>query len=127
MAQWSSLLKYNNTVVSDVISRNETIKQKYAQLTTKDKDQFIEHVRWCLKTNDHYITCNNFPYDLEPGISHWIFWFSEATHTIEQAKLLCIKLFEIADSQIIVFVNDTNNKSIHEINHYHVLVKNNNV
>jgi hypothetical protein len=123
MAQWSELLKYDNTIVSVVIPRNESIKQTYAQITQVDKEQFIEHVKQYLKTNDYYITCNNFPYDLELGISHWIFWFSETTYTLERAKLLCVELFETVDSKIIVFVNDINNKSIHEINHYHVLVK----
>jgi len=121
MADWQYLQKYNLSKVIDKFPRKIEIEEKYMNDMTKE--QKINYIKEILKINDYYLAPNDYPYDVSDNIKHYVFWYKN-TYSLEDALNIALSYFKKPHNDIIVFVNDINNRSILDINHYHIFVKN---
>ena len=121
MASWQYLQKYNLSKVIDKFPRKTEIEEKYMNDMTKQ--QKLNYIKQKLKTDDYYLIPNDYPYDLSEDIKHYVFWCKE-TYSLEDVLKIALLYFKKTSNEIIVFVNDITNKSVLDINHYHIFVKN---
>ena len=121
MASWQYLQKYNLSKVIDKFPRKTEIEEKYMNDMTKQ--QKLNYIKQKLKTDDYYLIPNDYPYDLSEDINHYVFWCKE-TYSLEDVLKIALLYFKKTSNEIIVFVNDITNKSVLDINHYHIFVKN---
>jgi len=121
MADWQHLLKYNLSIVVDKLPRKKEIAEKYMNDLTKE--QKLNHIKQILTTNDYYLIPNDYPYDTSSDITHYVFWYKNA-YSLEDALMISLSYFNKTSNDIIIFVNDITNKSVLDINHYHIFVKN---
>jgi hypothetical protein len=121
MANWQYLQKYNLSKVIDKFPRKTEIEEKYK------KDETIQvklnYIKEMLKMNDYYLIPNDYPYDVSEDINHYVFWYKNI-YSLEDALKIALSYFKKTHNEIIVFVNDITNKSVLDINHYHIFVKN---
>ena len=85
------------------------------------------HVR-IMKYFDGYKICsfqpNRFPYDLEPGLHHYIVWFHPFFFFHNTALAKQIALYNLSSGcECVVWRNDVKKRSIGAIPHYHVIFK----
>lgn len=64
---------------------------------------------------------NDFPYDLEPGIGHYVVW--SAKGPLSQTELEEVARREAPGRDFATFVNPPGLRSVHRIWHAHVLVR----
>ena len=121
MASWQYLQKYNLSKVIDKFPRKTEIEEKYMNDMTKQ--QKLNYIKQKLKTDDYYLIPNDYPYDLSEDINHYVFWCKE-TYSLEDVLKIALLYFKKTSNEIIVLVNDITNKSVLDINHYHIFVKN---
>jgi hypothetical protein len=121
MADWQYLQKYNLSIVVDKFPRKKEIEEKYMNDITKE--QKLNYIKQLLKTNDYHLVPNDYPYDISSNIQHYVFWYKN-TYSLEDALTISLSHFHKTSNEIIIFVNDITNKSVLDINHYHIFVKN---
>ena len=70
---------------------------------------------------------NDFPYDLERGISHWVLWLNPDIYKteVEVYALGRINLIlkTLLDQPFLFYVNPVSKQSVKEIPHYHVYLR----
>jgi hypothetical protein len=118
--EWTTLIQYSHTVMCDKISRTKQIQSLYMSNATENK-RTMNIIKSILTFRNYYLTPNDYPYDLAPGIKHYIIWFNACT--MENAVKIASICLNTCSSNIIVFVNDDKNKSILDIEHYHIFIK----
>lgn len=105
-----------NNVIYYLLKRNPIIQEKYnndqnSNLHTKYK----ENIRKNISIHGYYITINNYPYSIKKNIIHNIIWCNKNK---EEIKNILNCLYE----DYVFFKNIQNNKSIKDIEHYHIFI-----
>ena len=121
MLTHSALTKY--TMCSPpmtALPRSPEIQAKYDAFIEKgnNRSEFVNSMRRRLKNNRYYFTPNDFPYQTECQIEHWVCWYGKQTCPHEIAK-------EIGGKNHIItyWKNHSQNMSIQEINHIHIFIQ----
>ena len=114
------------------LSRDNKTQLAYKSRTRNFRDQFVDSLFDPRLVSQHIpfrFVPNNFPYFVENGINHFIFWIRpdyECNHDPEFIRS-CISLYVISrfrqPLEFCFFRNSIENKSILEIEHYHVFIK----
>jgi hypothetical protein len=120
MIDWNDLITYHLSVVNDKIQRKKEVQENYINNNTKY--QKIDFIKQMLLMNDYYISLNDYPYNLCDNIEHYLFWYKNV-FSFEDALQISFDYFKKSDNEIIIFVNSEKNKSVPEINHYHLFIK----
>lgn len=118
---WESLLKYDMQMMSDVIPRSHAMFAKYMGMKKEEKDANIENIKRMLKEKSPIILPNDFPYNFEDNVAHYVMWIL-GDHSLETTKQLASDFFKTDAKNIIVWKNEQVRKSILEIEHHHVIV-----
>ena len=66
---------------------------------------------------DYIIRQNDFPYDLEPNIKHYILWLKDESLDVE---IILLENNFIFNDNLIWYRNSPENRSIKNIVHYHI-------
>ena len=130
MIGWKELSKYNfhNPPIT-AIGRDSDVESKYSQFKKNLKSKNIKvsdylYNEYFKDTNKRYlIKPNNFPYSLSQNISHLLLWINPKA-TLTNNEIIAIIKNNFQNREIVYFENITENKSIKEIRHIHILIKN---
>ena len=101
------------------LGRKPEVQKVYDEFRLKreNRDKFLELVKDKLSTERFYLHLNDYPYDVEEPIQHWLLWWNKPldinalTNLFFGEKLVCF------------WVNLSENNSIPEINHAHVFAE----
>lgn len=124
---WDELIPLDCTTHSRTWRRVEDMEQNYidhrARLAARNisLDQYINENVLC---NELFKLCTNlFPYDLEKGIAHHVFWMrSGAKISMQEAKKIVAE--ECAsDTEIIVLENPYLAMSVPTVPHYQIFLR----
>ena len=93
----------------------------YLNLFLKDTEEFED--RSGIKAENSFIllTMNNFPYDLEDGVQHWLVWSNRGYQLDSIRSVLRETLHENIEWQL--YENAPHLKSIPEISHYQLFIR----
>ena len=100
------------------LGRKKEILDSYLKFnsTPENKNNFISNVHQNLLQNKYYLHLNDFPYNVEDNIEHWLLWWNNNLDIDE----IIIKKF---DNKVITYwVNFPENNSISDIKHAHIFV-----
>ena len=105
-----------NNVVYYPLRRNLLIEKQYindkkSTLYTKYK----ENIRKNISKYGYYISINNYPYNTEKNVIHNIIWCNKNKEEIKD-------ILDCLYKEYVFFKNTENNKSIKDIEHYHIFV-----
>ena len=120
---WADLRKYHMRVCDVTLGRQPAVQRDYTRHMLKTpREERVARVRQRLHGNDHALLPNNYPYWIAPlddgrVVHHWVFW-TEAKHTAAEAVALSQRALNVAD--VIVLESSAANKSMPEIDHFHV-------
>ena len=140
---WSYLKKYHTNPPTIIFPRKDEVLEKYTifktklinkNLSTKD---YIQNNYFKKKENYIFIK-NNFPYELEDNILHFVLWFHTKftnnssnnfpndlnNHEIFIKKCIKESFKEFDNYEYIFFENNLNCRSIPDIRHVQVFMKN---
>jgi len=121
---WNDLLPLHLTIVSKILPRSSEVTARYEEdKKTQKHTEYIDLVKHILANYDYILIDNNYLYNVSPDINHRIFWFKGSV-SMSEAYDICKG--EHPNHDIIVMCNDLTRKSILDIDHYHVFVKENN-
>lgn len=140
---WNYLLKFNQSPPEETFPRSETIIKAYQQHKTNviskynNISQYIT-CKYFSKTNASKLfrlVPNDFPYLLEDNIKHLVCWFnpilfpynSPDLNTIPEQIKIIMKLYNsnlTLGKEWIYFENNTSARSVPEIRHIHIFIKN---
>lgn len=112
---WSELKKAHLSIISYKIPRNPLVHNQYQK---HDKTKFVQELLHDLQDLDWIIRMNGFPYELH-NIEHWVFWYKDS---LDMTDALHIARKVMGINDIIITCNMADNKTIPEINHYHIFV-----
>lgn len=97
--------------------RNKSNSEKYEKYKiSKDFVIFKDYISQNVNINGYMITYNHFPYNINDNLSHFIIWSNLEINQIET-------ILNNSFTGFIFFKNIPQNKSIVEIEHYHIFVK----
>ena len=97
------------------LGRKEEIQKKYDIYNSNIQNRlnFLEKIKNEIQKNNYYFHLNDFPYDVEDDIKHYLFWYNDEKYLNEF----------ISKNKILTYwVNNKNNLSIKEIKHSHVFI-----
>lgn len=120
---WNVLLKYNCSYVYHKFPREKNVIEKYAyDCRNGTSKKNLESILDIIKINKYCFAENIYPYYLMKNIKHYVFWFYEIDISMEE----CLELSKIyfKTKNIVVFCNSPELKSVPNINHYHIFIKN---
>ncbi|KAK9720700.1 hypothetical protein K7432_003978 [Basidiobolus ranarum] len=63
---------------------------------------------------------NDFPYNLDKGISHWVFWYRK-DYSLEELERIIQR--ELPDKDFLFFINPTTTQSVRTVSHAHVMFR----
>lgn len=125
MLRWQVLKQYDCKPPLLQLTRKPEIQTAYLrhkqnlQLKGLSHDEHIR--RNILGDQEYVLTLNGFPYDLESGIEHYVFWMlPEKKISIECAK---VYVEIVLGSEVIIFDNIEANRSVKTVPHYHVFIR----
>ena len=124
----SFLLLLNKETINFALHRKEEIQEKYTNTPYDEKRRFINNVKDELKENSVYLRKNDFPYNIPWYVKHYVMWMKPGLTMNDEALCSAIKSSIIAEFKVslkfVYFRNAIKNKSIPEIEHYHVFIVN---
>ena len=140
--QWLNLIrqKYpmwfirmlDGKTIDIALRRDDDTQLAYKSRPQEFRDQFIDSLFDTRLVSQHIpfrFVPNNFPYFVENGINHFIFWIRpdyECNHDPDSIRRY-ISMYVISRFQrpleFCFFRNSMENKSVPEIEHYHVFIK----
>tara|TARA_Y100000389_G_scaffold89377_1_gene85856 strand:- start:212 stop:604 length:393 start_codon:yes stop_codon:yes gene_type:complete len=130
MIGWKELSKYNfNNPPTIHIGRDSDIESTYSLFIKNLKSKNIKvsdylYNEYFKGTNKKYIIKpNNFPYKFSENISHLLLWINPKA-TLTNNEVIAIIKNNFQNKNIVYFENIAKNKSVKEIRHIHILVKN---
>ena len=110
------------------LHRRIEIQDNYRDKLSGDKIRFINNVKNKLKDSSVYFIINNFPYNIPQYIKHYVLWICPGltmnNNTIYSAIKSNIFIEFGTHLKFAYFKNIDKNKSIMEIDHYHVFIMN---
>ena len=100
------------------LGRKKEVLDSYLKFnsTPENKNNFISNVNKNLLQNKYYLHLNDFPYNVEENIEHWLLWWNNNLDIDE----IIIKKF--GNKVITYWVNFPENNSISDIKHAHIFV-----
>lgn len=127
MWTWDRLKEYDGKVADIQFTRHADVQKRYVahkeRLKTKSGVSFDAVLRGMLFTGGktEVLTPNEFPYDLEKGVGHMVYWMlPEGYIPIKEFR----KQLRIAfGPEVIVLENAEAHKSVKSIKHYHVFMR----
>ncbi len=127
--RWEELLPLDKTINSEKIYRSEKVQKKYDQHTKKLKkfgltnEDYIFYLYPELLKDEFVLVENKYPYNLSKNIKHLLLWIPPTYTDSSFSSILSLiqKLFRNRNTEIIVFENSLERKSIPGIRHFHIL------
>lgn len=119
------LYKLNKKTISFALKRSNYIQNKYINLHASKKQEFIDNLFTSQDIN-YVFKPNNFPYAVDDNIIHYVLWIRPGL--IINGTLLNtvifrhIKLIFKPNPKYSFIKNSVSNKSIPQIEHYHVFI-----
>ena len=130
---WDKYKSIHLTITQERFPRSEFMTQYYTRPTEKLKSlKLIETIRERLINENYLILLNDYPYDTPMYTDHYIFWFGgigdQRDITMESALSIFKEFINYDDKkmEVVIFCNNPNNKSIPDVNHYHIVINKNN-
>jgi len=113
----SDLKKYDHTYR---LLRKKEVEERYEEHILFEKG--IPEIIEAFKDPDtkYLFLPNNFPYDVEDGIEHYVFWVASPEY---DKNFVIDFLSSMGMHDYAIFENLPQHKSIKNINHYHVFYK----
>ena len=110
-----------NHICKIQMPRKKEILNNYKKFReTLDYEAFEKSI---FEDNKSYsIRKNDFPYDIEPNINHYILWIKDESLSIEDIIYSSFKIDKKED--ILWYRNSPENRSIKTIVHYHIFLLN---
>ena len=127
MSRWEELLAYNfECPPKSQFKRKKEIEDEYKFHLDSLKKKNIRVSDYIQKIafpdNESYkFLKNEFPYDLEDGIDHWLLWLNPI-YSIEDTYIKELVEHRMG-SEVVYFCNYKFNQSIPTIRHCHIFVK----
>ena len=129
---WETLNKFNlQSPPTYTLGRSDEIQEKYDKHRTWIKNSGIDvkkyiYDKFNLSEKEIIFIENDFPYNCENGVKHYIIWISDKYNynTDQLEKFIKTKL-KVTETEIpyIFYKNIPKNNSIACVNHYHVFAK----
>lgn len=128
------MMSWNELMNDDIIPyRKSIIENKYQLFKNETKslaDNIINNVITD-KTKDLHLTFNDYPYDVEDNIKHYIIWdinlkSFEIKEQLDRYHKFAESNFNPAIYDIIIRINKVKYQSIPEIKHCHLFVRSKN-
>jgi hypothetical protein len=118
---WEKYQSVNNTITHIRFERSAEVNNYMAN---NRNPNFIKNILEHLKTKRYHIQLNDFRYDADNDVDHYIIWFND-TLSFDEARdyVNCHFKHDINVAEIVIFCNIEENKSIKFINHYHVMIR----
>ena len=125
MLTWSDLKQYDCKTPLLKLTRVPIIQAQYEQhkLDVKEQGLTLEKIVEAnvLKDRNRSLVPNSYPYDIQPNIKHMILWMRPGyEQTVQDTKRILEKRL---GTDVIVFNNNEENKSIKGMPHYHVFIQ----
>ena len=109
-----------DNVIYYPLKRDPKIQEKYNNSKKYiSYTEYKENIKKNISNNGHYITINNYPYNIKECVTHNIIWCNKDR---EEIKIILDCLYE----EYVFFKNIPDNKSIKDIEHYHIFVNKSN-
>lgn len=107
----------NTHVIRFALWRDINIQKKYNMDKSKNNFSFFKKkIEYSINTNGYSLTKNNYPYNITNNIQHFIIW----------TNFTPLKIKNILDNKFnnyIFFKNLEKNKTIKDLEHYHVFTE----
>ena len=111
--------KENNKIYYP-LERNNIVKKKYDNSKKSTlHTEYKENIRKNILNHGYIITINNYPYNVEKNIIHNIIWCNKNKDEIKN-------ILDCLYNEYVFFNNIQENKSIKDIEHYHIFVNKSN-
>jgi len=112
-----------NHICKIQMPRKEEVLNNYKKFRENLDYEAFERSIFNVNINSHYvITKNDFPYDIEPNICHYILWLKEDQPLLEIEEIINNN-FQINLKNLLYYRNSPENRSIASIVHYHIFYK----
>ena len=122
------LLTLNGKITSLGLHRRIEIQDNYRDKSSEVRALFINNIKNKLKDSSVYFVINNYPYNVPRYIKHYVLWICPGlimnNNTIYSAIKSNIFIEFGTHLKFAYFKNIGENKSIMEIDHYHVFIMN---
>lgn len=124
MTKWNELVAIDCSFLLQKINRKPEVLAAYHRCREQPgwQESTVDRFTHLLGQQDHILTENEFPYDLEHGISHMLLWF-HADRPMQEVKAIACKELREDEHDVVVCCNAPDLKTIPEISHYHVFVR----
>ena len=134
MFPWEKLLTHHRNPPDMPIFRNEKVQKEYDEFkkfiveNNIDINEYI-YKKFLGELKMNFIE-NTFPYDVEDNCKHFVIWFDTKYYANlklkEDEEIIIDKIVrnKFKDNQYVYFENVSNNKSVPDIKHFHVFIKN---
>lgn len=127
---WFFIYNLNNMDIGDIRNTKTKIKyfffKLYLKLRCMTIAQYINNKYFHNKQNQWVLVPNDFPYDLENNILHYVLWFNPSIGgSLELAKIICEEhiAMDVRFTDYFIFENPEHKKSVPEILHYQVFFR----
>jgi len=124
MLSRTELQKYNHAnPPKKMLPRSKEVEKIYETNIIKGtlQQKFIKRIMNELVNNDYYFIENNYPYNIEESIQHYVCWIKNDCLNVER---IIEQINEQYGMKVITYwENLVQNKSIHEIRHVHVFLE----
>jgi len=128
---WEEIKSFHKNPPRDRLHRNNKINKKYQKHIKKIKDRNInvnEYISNKYFTNKEYdsdwvFVPNNFPYNLENGINHYLIWINPYKLKLSEIDIDRVIIENLGNKEYYYFENLNCNKSVNKVQHVHVFFK----
>lgn len=114
------LVKFNNNnPPKKTLGRNDKVQKRYDDFLSKKEniELFKENIISKLNKKEFYLDKNDFSYNVDESIEHWLIWWKSEIDLDTKLKT------HFGDKLITYWTNLKNNNSIKEISHAHIFVE----
>lgn len=119
---WEELQGYDMSTVDVKLGRSASVENEYSKLSKAERERKIASIKKKVNENQILLTKNDFPYNVEEDIQHYVMWTS-GNQSLTQTKQYVSSLPGMKGFDIVVFSNSTSARSILDIDHHHVFIR----
>ncbi len=116
------------TGIPGILQRSPEIQLRYiAYKASFDAQKFAEGL---FANSSNKLRLNDFPYNLEPGIEHWVLWVKDPRQWQVELTPGLVEFLDQhfgVDQEWIGLVNNPENRTVTSIPHYHIFVRTTNM
>lgn len=130
MLTWNILSEFNeNNPPKQSLGRSKYIEDKYSIFRNEIVNEYGSVSNYLNKTlftnNEQFVLKqNDFPYNTSNNIKHYILWINPKYNLYIDDIILKEKLELFFKNKYVFFRNNSDNKSIPSIEHYHIFLNN---